>query len=71
MVVECKRLSNFVPLREHDCNSNVVETYRFHEKLQSTLALMKKLHKELYELTNEMQSLLFLRDNNDEMSLLG
>jgi hypothetical protein len=49
----------------------VVETYRFHEKLQSTLALMKKLHKELYELTNEMQSLLFLRDNNDEMSLLG
>ncbi len=49
----------------------MVEPSRCHEKVQSTLALTKKHHKELDELTNQMQSLLFLRDNNDEMSLLG
>jgi hypothetical protein len=32
---------------------------------------MKKYHEELYELKNQMQTLLFVGDNNNESSLLG
>jgi hypothetical protein len=49
----------------------MVETFRCHKKLQFTQALMKKHHKELNELKNQMQTLLFAKDNNSESSLLG
>jgi hypothetical protein len=32
---------------------------------------MKKHHEELDELNNQMQTLLFIGDNNNELSLLG
>jgi hypothetical protein len=39
----------------------VAKTFKCHEKLQFTQALMKKHHEELDELKNKMQTLLFIK----------